>query len=120
MSTVKPIPVNLPFETVPERQGSPYIVRAAERAQLIEADARAARYDAQRQWLQLKVLPHGESGWQFRLITGPGVNQDSYVCDQGFGFKTFDAAATAGQKAQLQRARGMDLERENYIKWGRK
>ncbi len=121
MTIVKPIPVNLPFEPNSVPNASPYLIAAAERAGIFDdAEARAARYDAQRQWLQLKVLPHGMDGWQFRLITGPGVNQDSYVCDQGFGFKSFEDAKAKGDKAKQLRARAIEREREAYIKFGGK
>ncbi len=99
---------------------SPYVLEASKRAQLIEDESRAARYDAQRQWLQLKVLPHGEDGWQFRLITGPGMNQDSYVCDQGFGFKSFESAKAQGEKAKQLRERAIERERAAYVEHGRK
>ncbi len=98
---------------------SPYIVLAAKRAERSEMEARAARFDAQKQWLQLKVLPHGMDGWKFALLTGPGMNQDSYICDQGFGFKSFESAKVQGEKAKRQRERGMEIEHENYLKHGR-
>ncbi len=85
-----------------------------------ESEARAARFDKQRQWLTLKVLPHGLDGWRYVLITGPGMNSASYVCDAGTGFKSFETAKAAGEKAKRQREAGQDYERKSYIEFGRK